>query len=241
MLVDNKFIYLSLPRCASTSFFISSIRSGFSIKHAKSTHDEIYNHIDLTKTSNMDLVYQINHFHETITALQDTFGKNYEIISVRRNRYDRFISYFNHCIGELFRNNNLELYNKLLELDLDDVLFYETKNLINKDSKVNLVKEFLNRLDYDGYDSKVESLLMPIFSPLSTYHNNDPNIIWFDFNNLPELVNWVTKKTGKEFKLETFGSSNEYKSKLMVNDEFIKKYDNIYNFYDVIKKQNTVI
>ena len=33
MLVENKFLFISLPRCASTSFYISCLRSGFDIKH----------------------------------------------------------------------------------------------------------------------------------------------------------------------------------------------------------------
>ena len=241
MLIENKFIYLSLPRCASTSFFISSIRTGFKVNHASSTHDKDYTTLDLTNTSNEDLVYQINHFHENIGSLRDVFGDSYEVISVKRNRHERFISYFNHCIGELQRNNNLILRNKLLDLDINDVLFYKTEDLISKDSKIKTIKKFLDRIDYKEYNHTIESLLLPMIAPLSIYHNNDPKIKWFDFNNLSELEEWVSKKTGKQFKLETFGSSKNFESNLSVNQEFIKKYNEIYDFYDVVKKQNTLI
>ena len=241
MLVDNKFIYLSLPRCASTAFFMSTIRSGIKISHANSVLDKQYDTFDLTKMSNMDLVHQINHFHETLNSLRDTFGYNYEVISVKRNRHERFVSYLNHCIGQLYRNGRLELYDKFLNLSLDDVLFYETKDLINKEGKTKVVKEFLNRMGILKYDTTLESLLLPIVSPLSTYHNNDPNIIWFDFNKLYELENWVSKKLDKPFTLENFGTSNEFKSKIIVDDNFINKYNNIYDYYDIVKKQNTLI
>jgi hypothetical protein len=241
MLIDNSFIYLSLPRCASTAFFISAIRSGLKIQHAYSYLDKDYNTLDLNRISNMELVYQINHFHETLNSLKDKFGYNYDVISVRRNRHERFISYFNHCIGELYRNNRIDLYNKFLDLSLDDLLFYETKDLINKDSKKNVIKEFLNRIGVFNYDATLESLLLPIISPLSTYHNNDSNIIWFDFNELSELENWVSHKLDKSFILENFGTSNDFKSRILLDDSFIKKYDNIYDYYDIVKKQNTVI
>lgn len=241
MLIDNKFLYISLPRCASTAFFISCIKNGFDVKHANSKSDNLIKNVDFNNLSNMDLVYQINHFHETITSLKDTFRDEYEIISVKRNKYERYVSYFNHCIGELKRNGNIELSNKFLELTTDDILFYNTHDLIDKDSKINTIQKFLNKMGCFNYNKTIESLLLPMIAPISVYHNNDPKIIWFDFDNLNEMEKWVSQKTGKTFKLERFGSSVEQKSKLIVNDYFIKKYDEIYSYYDIFKKQKTLI
>jgi hypothetical protein len=189
----------------------------------------------------MDIVYQINHFHETITSLKKSFGNEYDIISVKRNKYERFISYFNHCIGELKRNGNMDLSNKFLELTTDEILFYKTDDLIDKNSKINLINIFLKNIGYFKYNETLESLLLPMVSPMSVYHNNDPKIIWFDFNKLDEMENWVSQKTLKIFKLEIFGSSKEYKSKINVDYNFIKKYDEIYDYYDIFKKQKTLI
>jgi hypothetical protein len=241
MLINNKFIYLSLPRCASTSFYISCIRNNFDIKHANSKFDTSHKNNELNKIPNIDLVYSINHFHETITELNQKFGKECDVISVKRNRYDRFISYFNHCIGELQRNGIFEISNVLLELNTDDILFYKTEDLISKQSRFELVNTFINKIGYANYNKRLESLLLPMFSPMSVYHNNDPNIIWFDFNNLNELENWVSNKTSSPFKLEVFGSSSNYKSKLLNNDYFVKKYNAIYDYYDLFKTSNTLI
>jgi len=240
MLIENKFIYLSLPRCASTAFFISCIRCGLTYSHANPTSDKVLE-LDLNKLSNMDLVYQINHFHETIDSLLQKFGHEYDIVSVKRNKYERFVSYFNHCIGELKRNGNIELSSKLLELEIDDIFFYNTEDLINKETKIGALRHFLMEIGYRKYDKTLESLLLPMITPLSVYHNNNPKIVWFDFEKLYELENWVTEKTGKHFKLESFGSSNDYKSKIIVNDNFIKKYDKIYNHFEEHKKQKSLI
>jgi hypothetical protein len=241
MLIENKFIYLSLPRCASTAFFISCIRSGFDVKHANSTSDKMLEKISLDNSTNMDLVYQINHFHETITSLRKTFGYEYNVISVKRNKYERFVSYFNHCIGELKRKGNIELSNKFSELTTEDILFYKTDDLINKNSKINVIQNFLKNIGYFKYNETLESLLLPIITPTNVYHNNDPKIIWFDFNKLDEMEKWVSQKTQKNFKLEFFGSSKEYKSRINVNDNFIKKYNEIYDYYDIFKKQKSLI
>ena len=241
MLVDNKFIYLSLPRCASTAFFISCIRNDLNVLHSNSTQDSDYNDIELLSTSNIDLVHQINHFHESIGSLKNSFGDGYEIISVKRNRHERFVSYFNHCIGELYRRNIIDLHNIFLELDVDDLLFYNTNDILGKSNIIRLVDSFLKRIGYKGDALSITPLLMPMFSPLSTYHNHNPNIIWFDFDNLTKLEEWVSNKTNKEFKLNIFGSSKEYKSKISVNDYFIEKYNKIYDYYDIVKKQNTLL
>jgi hypothetical protein len=241
MLVDDKFIYLSLPRCASTSFFISCLRNNLNVRHSNSTQNENYNHIELSSISNIDLVYQINHFHETIGSLKNSFGDGYEIISVKRNRHERFVSYFNHCIGELYRNNIMDLYNIFLELDVDDLLFYNTNDIVGKGSKIKLVYNFLRRIGYDGNEAMIVPLLSPMFAPLSTYHNHNPNIIWFDFDDLTKLEDWVSVKTSKEFKLSLFGSSKEYESKIKVDEYFIEKYNKIYDYYDIVKKQNTLL
>jgi hypothetical protein len=135
----------------------------------------------------------------------------------------------------------MELYNRFLELSIDDILFYKSEDLINKESKLELVREFLNRIDCPNYDKSIEPLLLPMISPLSIYHNNDPNIIWFEFDKLNELEKWVSNKLEKPFKLEVFGSSSDYKSKIIVDDYFKTKYNSIYDYYDIIKKQNTLI
>lgn len=241
MLVDNKFIYLSLPRCASTSFHISCIRYNFDIKHANPKFDKFYKNDDLTKLSNIQLAYDINHFHETVGELIEAFGKSYDIISVRRNRYDRYISYFNHCIGELQRNGIFMIADTLLELNVDDILFYKSEDLISKESRFNLLNTFLKKIGYLNFHTSLESLLLPLFSPMSVYHSNNPNIIWFDFTNLKDLEEWVSLKAKKPFKLEMFGSSIDYKSNIINDEYFVKKYNAIYDYYDFFKKENTLI
>ena len=48
MLVDNKFFYISLPRCASTAFQISCVKQNINIQHVR---DFIDNAIELVDKS----------------------------------------------------------------------------------------------------------------------------------------------------------------------------------------------
>ena len=135
----------------------------------------------------------------------------------------------------------MDLYNIFLELDVDDLLFYNTNDVLGKSNIIRLVDSFLKRIGYEGNEPSIIPLLMPMFSPLSTYHNHNPNIIWFDFDNLKKLEEWVSIKTNKDFRIDVFGSSKEYKSKISVNDYFIEKYNKIYDYYDIVKNQNTLL
>ena len=81
MLVDDKFIFISLPRCASTSFHISCIRNNIDIKFAKSSEND--QHYDLS-LSNGDLVNKMTHIHERTYELDLEFGKD-----VNENSYYR--------------------------------------------------------------------------------------------------------------------------------------------------------
>jgi hypothetical protein len=58
---------------------------------------------------------------------------------------------------------------------------------------------------------------------------------------LIELENWVFDKCKKDFKLDIFGSSKKYESQIIVNEQFISKYEEIYWSYENFKKQKSLI
>ena len=122
MLVDNKFIYINLPRCASTSFVISCKKLGININHVNPKLDNknfVY-HEDMPNEFMADVLF---HGHESIINLQEKFGYDYEVISVRRNRHERFISLWKHCIDEVHRSGDTHSFNIMKELDENDILF----------------------------------------------------------------------------------------------------------------------
>jgi hypothetical protein len=83
----------------------------------------------LSKLSNMELVYDINHFHETINELTETFGREYDIISVRRNRYERFISLWKHVIDLVNDRYPSNVTDTLRSIKLENLFFYKKEDL----------------------------------------------------------------------------------------------------------------
>lgn len=244
MLVDNKFLFISLPRCASTSFFITCIRNRINTKHCGDYFDKyIDSNFDkfLSMKNNDDLADILGHPHESIEMLESKFGKNYEIISVRRNKYERFISLWKHLLDEIYRMDEISIYKKFVNLSIDDVLFFTKNDITNKNDINKLIKKFLKNNKIDTNSKKILNIISILFTPYSTYHNNDSRIIWFDFNQLHELEEWVSNKINKNFILERCNSSKTFTCNIDLNEHFIKKYDLIYSMYDDYKNNKTLI
>ena len=184
----------------------------------------------------------LTHNHERITGLVEKFGSNYEIVSVNRDRYVRFISAWKHMIDMVDMQYPKNLLKILKNLTIDDILFYQTEDLISDISQVKLIYKFAQKNGFEEYlDNYMINMMRIIIRPLSWWHNNDPKIKWFDFDKLYELEEWVSNKLGKPFKLEKSNSSNHFECNLMLNENFILKYNKIYDYYDLPKKQKTLI
>jgi hypothetical protein len=247
MLVENKFLFVSLPRCASFSFYISCIRHGFEINHFnQKRYDESAHFIDLSM-NNEELADHIFHVHEKSSELINKFGNKYDIISIKRNRYERFISVWKHTIDmvemeRLRYRYPIELVNILKKLNLDDILFFKTFDLISHESEKLVFIEFCKRNGIEKYvDDYFINMLQIAFRPTSYWHNNNPKIKYFDFGNFTELEDWVSNKTNKPFKMEKSNGSQHFECKLKLNDEFIKRYNDIYDYYDIQKNNKTLI
>jgi hypothetical protein len=244
MLVDNKFIFVSLPRCASTSFFITCIRNGINTKHCGDYFDNyITANTDkfLNIENNDDLADILVHPHESIQMLESKFGNTYEIISVKRNRHQRFISLWKHAIDEVYRLGEFDIYKKFIQLSIDDILFFSKNDIGNKNDINQLVKKFLKKNQIETNDKKILNIISIVFTPYSAYHHNDSRVIWFDFNSLHILEEWVAKKLNKKFVLEKSNSSKALNSNVELNEYFTKKYDSIYNTYDNCKTIKTLM
>lgn len=243
MLIDNKFIYISLPRCASTSFMVSCIKNDISINHFNEKYDEQLKYIN-NKSNSENLSDILLHAHERCSNLITKFGKHYDIISVKRNRYERFISTWEHIIHELEKMEEYTTSNKFKNFDENDFFKYESYDVLNDSNLRKYANNFLKNNNIKLSNNNQSYLLNMLYiqlSPLSNWHNHNSNIIWFDFEKLNELEEWVSSKLKKPFKLEKTNSSKHIECNLKLTDTFIKKYDNIYNVYDFKKEEKTLI
>lgn len=220
MLVNNKFIYISLPRCASTTFMLKCIKDDrISVQHYTSPLDELVKEVDLSQ-DDMTIIRTMPHAHEAVDLLEEKFGNHYEVISVRRDRHERFISLYNHII-QLIDNVDKKSSDILRSLSIDDILFFTSNDISTRLSESNIKEKIVDIfIEKNGLlkdNQKIKSWLIILFTPHSHYHLHYSKIKWFDFDKLHELEEWVSNKLGFEFKLQKINTSKHIQSNLKLN------------------------
>ena len=234
MLVDNKFIIIQIPRCATTSFLhtcqVNNIPAEYINSHGR---PNLYNF----------KIGKGERFHEDIFNLQERFGYEYPVIAIKRDKISSFISLWKQMLKMFLEWNEVDLYNKLAKLTYEDILFFseDDYNLLNVDDQINLANEFCKRHKIENKDRSL-SWLVQIYKPKEWYHRNNPNVIWFDYNRLNELEDWVSEKLNREFKLVKINSSVDTKCNLVDSEEFRNKFNQLYTQkYETFKKSKSII
>ena len=263
MLIDNKFIYLSLPRCASTAFHYSCLVENIKVETNNGEWETANADIDFTLIDKKDLMNHIYHGHESIIDLQLKFGFNYPVIAVKRQRHERFYSLYKHLLFDFQRLGFHKFYDTFSKLTIDELFFFTKEDIMNKKKRWDKICEYLINLnlidekidisvtskfrkteeDYFKTNTKGYAINMIdiLLTPISHWTNNDPNILWFDFDKMDSLEFWVSEKLNKPFKLHSANSSKHMEGEIILNDYFIKKYNTIYDYYDHPKSIKTLI
>jgi len=233
MLVDNKFIIIMIPRCATTSFLDTCQIIGIKTNEVKE-----YGHTNLYKHGEGG-----THYHESLHSLQEKFGYNYPVVAVKRDKASSFISLWRQTIGMLSEAEDGKVYDILKSLTTDDILFFKETdyNLLDINDLSKLSVDFCKRIGLESKPNYIGKFLLQ-FKPQEWYHNNNPNIIWFDFNELDKLEEWVTNKLGIHFKLTNINSSLMWESNLKDDSYFREKFNKLYGSkFEEFKKTKTLI
>jgi len=244
VLVDNKFIYISIPRTGTSSFHVSCLMQGINLKWVSKEQTKINNNLS-TDLSIIELSKTISHIHEPLDELKQKFGNKFPIVGVKRNRHEQFLSLWGHLLNIVKTDYSEDVFNKLSTLTSKDILTFSSENVSNIDKVNELLIDFLNTYNINPsyrYNNKVTvvDLLKTLFLPSSTWHNHDPSIIWFDFNNLGELEEWTSMILNKNFKLVNINSSSHIDNALRYDIEFKQSYNKIYDIYDLYKTSQTL-
>jgi len=222
---------------------ITCLKKKISIEHLNSNLDnQLINISEWEKLSNEELADSLVHPHDPLYKLQEKFGVGNEIISIKRNKYSRFLSLWKHIIDELHRIEKFEIADIFLKLTTNDIFDNITPNdIYNYENRYSVIVNFLTKLKISKEESYTINMLDILYTPVIELTNNDPNIIWFDIDNLEELENWVSKKLNKDFKMEKINSSKHFNSSIEMNDDFRQKYDNLFKEFDQRKLNKTLL
>ena len=140
MLIEDKFIYVSLPRRGSTSFHYSCILHNLEVQTIND-YNSINSKIDFTSINDSDIMNYIAHGHEPLNELQKKFGNHYAIIAVNRDRYEVFYSLLKHSIFDL--KLPLKLQKKYLDsLNVFNVNYVELDNIKNLKKNSFLISNY---------------------------------------------------------------------------------------------------
>lgn len=258
MLVDNKFIYVSIPRCASMAFHYSCLLDGINVVPLSGEYSEMNSKIDISKVDKENLMDFLTHGHERLIDLRKFFGYHLPIISVKRNRYERFHSLFKHAIADLRRIGEYEIADHFSKIDVKNFFFFDRMDIATPKGRWEKINNYLiengliqkkspfslyTKLTWKerGKDAYVVNIINILLTPSSYWHGNDPDIIWFDFKELNKMEDWISEKIERPFKMIKANSSQNIDCLLKIDQEFIKKYDDIYGEYDFFKSTKTII
>jgi hypothetical protein len=245
MLVDNKFLYISLPRCGSTSFHYSCIINGLDVKNLDTRADFDNSKIDFKSIDESDIMNFIEHGHSSLPELQNNFGYDFPIIAVNRNKYERFYSLYKHIIFDLNRIGATDLSHKFSKFTLDELFFFNTNDIMTKKSRYHIINEYIfnimPELKYDKSYRYINNIIDILLTPLSHWHVHHKNIIWFDISEMNKLEEWVSNITGIEFKLKHVNSSSFIEAGIKLDTEFMLKYDSVYEYYESPKSNKSII
>lgn len=135
MLINNEFVFLPIPRNASTSIYVSIKTWGIPINFGiKETNEKLKNNL----IDNYDTMH--NHYDYTLLK---TIFPNRPFVGIERNSTDRFVSAAYYLINFLYINN-FDLKHDYLNFNTDDFISFFTEFFIEYNEFVKIHKLYGN-------------------------------------------------------------------------------------------------
>jgi hypothetical protein len=219
MLVGNKFLFLKIPRTATTAFERSCFLANIEVKYPT---DKI-----LSQKRAANGQESLRHSHETVSKLREVFGDSYPVVAVRRDDLERFISAWKFFIREL---ETVDMKAASILREVDNTAFIQAwiKELGYSAELVELEKLTSFTTSLIGYPVKYSANLFYILSATmsgpSRWHQNDLNIKYFDFKNLSELEKYVKETVDPSFEFIISNHTKFQTTKLTPTDDLKEFY-----------------
>lgn len=219
LLINNSLIWISIPRCASTSIENALLSTNLKIKKTKSFEETPY-----------------RHFHIPLDKLYSEFGYN-KTICVKRNWFEHFISGLQHLYREI---ENSEIYTvKKKWVDIDNSYLYD----IFDDEFVNAL--YANRYeDIEVWNAPFLKLINETEIKNLTQNDQSGNpVVWlsvllsqnfwtlnqkctyeFDINNLDLFEDFIYDTYNEKIKIPKINQTNKVLTNKIIVDDKLKQW-----------------
>jgi len=194
MLVDNKFLFLKIPRTATVAFERSCFLAGLSIKYPS---DDILAQRQADKG-----IEPRRHAHQTISKLREYFGYDYPVIAIEREPLERFLSAWKYVIK--FVSEQHPEISKVLAQVSTEAFIDAWQSEIGYSSNLQDIEKcsnFFKRLVKGGlpYNKNTYMIFTSVMTGPSRWHENDNSILYFNIKDNVALEQYVRSITGKPF------------------------------------------
>jgi hypothetical protein len=237
--INNDLIWVSVPRCASTSIEKAILNSSLTINHHKfgtSTKYPQHTHIELPK-------------------LYGNFGKM-ETVVIKRNYFDRWISALQH-VWYTYEINGIELLVKWEDMNNDFIyeiftkdyvdsiyLSFVSENELLKHKDIVETREFNNSIIYKfaknmpkGIDYTYNPLLMLLSQSYWVFNNKCT--YEFNIDEIDKFEKFMSNRYKIDFKLDKINKSKPIKNGI-IKDEKLKKW--VFDMFEKrFQKRNAII
>lgn len=221
--INNDLIWVSVPRCASTSIENSILNSSLTINH-----------------HNFGIAIEYpKHIHVKLSDLYVNFGKM-ETVVIKRNYFDRWMSALQH-IWYMYEINGTGISVKWENLDNDFIYNNFTKEYIDsiysiagieneltkyediikiRDIKKSIVYKFTKNVP-----KNIDHTFNPLILLLSQSYWVDNNKCTYEFNidEIDKFEEFMCDKYEIDFKVDRINKSNPIKNNI-VKDDKLKKW-----------------
>jgi hypothetical protein len=232
MVINNKVVFIPIPKNASWSVEDTCIELGFDLKYPNILWENSIKHN--TKKEN-------RHIHTSVSALINSFGADYEYVCIIRNSTDRFISGWKYFIeamtmiidpvlGEKIKKRDNRFVMNFIKENYEEFCKVFTSSPVRRKLLIKLVDELEISKTQIIDEEFIRKYEMHIFSLISQHQwitNNKVQVKEFSFDNLSEFENYLSKKLNTDFKLIYKNKTNlDYCAVTKTPEliEFVEKY-----------------
>lgn len=205
--INDDLIWISIPKCASTTIENAFLKSNLKIQHY---------HFD---NINKDEKYP--HIHTPLDDLYIKFGVK-KTISIKRNFFDRWLSgmeyFFTKC-----DEHNIKTKIKWDDIDNDYIYTQFTNDyiqLINLGFDAKLQNKINSKFVIDEDLSKMNFCVGFMLVSQNYWKNNKKTTYEFDINNLSDFKNFIDLRYNTSLEIGHFNKKKGLKNKIIKDDNF---------------------